>query len=185
MYRNFIDGGGPRAIGVGYPEKANLCFDANDLRISMIWQGPFIDAAKHQNGRGAGYEKPLGRNVQKLPPGPAFAVLASESDEWPKPTSVKAGSPFKGYRLDDKQRPIFRYQTVGLDVEDYPVAVAGEADAYFRRTLTIRQAGTLILGKLYFRAAVGKIAKDGETYVVDEKLRLKFPGAQPVLRGSG
>ena len=39
IYRNFIQGAGPRAIGVGYPEKANLAFDANDLRLALIWQG--------------------------------------------------------------------------------------------------------------------------------------------------
>ncbi|MEI9895730.1 MAG: hypothetical protein WDN28_18065 [Chthoniobacter sp.] len=31
VYRNFIEGAGPRAIGVGYPEKANLAFDADDM----------------------------------------------------------------------------------------------------------------------------------------------------------
>lgn len=184
IYRNFIEGGGPRAIGVGYPEKANLCFDANELRISMIWQGPFIDAAKHQSGRGQGFEKPLGRNVQKLPSGPAFAVLASESDEWPKPAPVTAGAPFKGYRLDDKQRPAFRYTAAGFDVEDFPVAMPGEGDAFFRRTLTVRGSAPAS-GKLYFRAATGKITKDGNAYLIDEKVRLQFPGAQPVLRGSG
>ena len=30
MYRNFIEGAGPRAIGVGYPEQVNLAFDANN-----------------------------------------------------------------------------------------------------------------------------------------------------------
>ena len=32
IYRNFIAGAGPRAIGVGYPEKANLAFDAATMR---------------------------------------------------------------------------------------------------------------------------------------------------------
>ena len=39
IYRNFIEGAGTRAIGVGYPEKVNLAFDANELRLAMIWQG--------------------------------------------------------------------------------------------------------------------------------------------------
>ena len=38
---------------MGYPEKANLAFDANDLRLALIWQGAFIDASKHWVGRGA------------------------------------------------------------------------------------------------------------------------------------
>jgi mono/diheme cytochrome c family protein len=184
IYRNFIEGGGPRAIGVGYPEKANLCFDANELRISMIWQGPFIDAARHQTGRGAGYEKPLGTNLLKLVPGPAFAVLESEGAPWPKPKPVTAAAPFLGYRLDEKQRPAFRYQVAGFEVEDYPVAFPGEVDATFRRALTIKGAAPAT-GKLYFRAALGKIGRAGDAFIVDEKLRLKFQGATPVVRGEG
>ena len=39
IYRNFIQGAGSRAIGVGFPEHANLAFDANEIRLAMIWQG--------------------------------------------------------------------------------------------------------------------------------------------------
>ena len=67
IYRNFIEGSGSRAIGVGYPEKANLAFDANELRLALIWQGEFIDAARHWTDRGAGFEPPLGENVLHLP----------------------------------------------------------------------------------------------------------------------
>ena len=70
LYRNFIEGAGPRAIGVGYPEKANLAFDANDLRLALIWQGAFIDASRHWTGRGDGFQAPLGDNVLTLPAGP-------------------------------------------------------------------------------------------------------------------
>ena len=107
IYRNFIDGAGSRAIGVGYPEKANLAFDANELRLALIWQGPFIDAAKHRTGRGDGFQRPLGGNVVQGPPGPPFAVLESESAPWPDETGKAAGYRFGGYRLDDKQRPTF------------------------------------------------------------------------------
>lgn len=58
IYRNFIEGAGARAIGVGYPEKVNLAFDANSLRVAMIWQGAFIDAARHWRDRGVGYQPP-------------------------------------------------------------------------------------------------------------------------------
>lgn len=184
MYRNFIEGGGARAIGVGYPEKANLCFDANELRIAMIWQGPFIDAARHRSGRGTGFEKPLGTNVVKLPAGPAFAVLASENEPWPAKPAATASAPFRGYRLDEKQRPTFHYLAAGYEVDDYPVAVPSEVDATFRRTLTVRGAAPAV-GQLYFRAAVGKITASGDTFLVDEKLRLRFPGAKPLVRGSG
>jgi cbb3-type cytochrome oxidase cytochrome c subunit len=180
IYRNFIEGGGPRAIGVGYPERANLCFDANELRIAMIWHGPFMDAAKHMNGRGAGFEKPLGTNVVKLAPGPAFAILADATSPWPVAGKVTASSGFLGYRLDEKQRPIFRYRIGDFTIEDHAVPAPGEVDAMFRRTFTVEGAGAL-----HFRAAAGKISQDGESFTVDDKLRLKFPGAKPFIRGTG
>jgi mono/diheme cytochrome c family protein len=180
MYRNFIDGGGPRAIGVGYPEKANLCFDANEMRLSMIWQGPFIDASKHRSGRGAGFEKPLGTNIIKGPPGPPFAALASESDKWP---AKGEGYRFRGYRLDEKRRPAFRYTVAGVDVEDFPIAIPGEVDATIQRTLTF-SAKEAAPGTLYFRAAVGpKIDEKDGVFTVGENLRLKFSGAaKPLIR---
>ena len=75
IYRNFIKGASPRGIGVGYPEKANLVFDANMLTITEIWQGAFIDAAQHSSGRGEGFEPPLGDRIYTLPGGPPFAML--------------------------------------------------------------------------------------------------------------
>ena len=85
IYRNFIQGAGPRAIGVGYPEKANLAFDANDLRIALIWQGAFIDASKHWTGRGEGFQGPLGDNALALPYGPTVIHLRRRGNaaDWP------------------------------------------------------------------------------------------------------
>ena len=72
LYRNFIEGAGPRAIGVGYPEKLNLAFDANELRLAMLWQGAFMDAGRHWTDRGEGFEGPLGDNILTMPPGVAL-----------------------------------------------------------------------------------------------------------------
>ena len=182
IYRNFIEGAGPRAIGVGYPEKANLAFDANEMRLALIWQGPFIDAAKHRTGRGNGFEKPLGVNVVKGPPGPPFAVLENESATWPAAVGKDGGYQFKGYRLDEKQRPAFRYTFDGAEIEDYPVAVPAEVDANFTRTITVTAPAAI--RRLYFRAAVAdKIdEKDGAFSI--GKMTLKFPGAKPLVRVS-
>jgi hypothetical protein len=179
IYRNFIDGAGPRAIGVGYPEKANLAFDANAVRIAEIWQGAFIDAARHSNGRGEGFEKPLGEKIHKMPAGPAFAILEDSNAEWP-------GDTFKfkmlGYRLDEKRRPIFRYEFSGVTIEDFPLAVATELDPYFSRKITV----TGDAKNLWFRAATGEIeSKPDGSFLVDKKLSLKFSGAKPVLGKSG
>jgi len=183
IYRNFIEGAGARAIGVGYPEKANLAFDANDQRLALVWQGAFIDAAKHRTGRGQGFEKPLGNSVVQGPPGAPFAVLESESSEWPKESGKAAGWQFHGYTLDDKVRPTFRYEWQGLAVEDFPAAVTAKDEPGFVRTITVRAAKPT--ERLYFRAALAdKIQEKDGVFQVGEKVTMKFPGAKALLRVS-
>lgn len=185
IYRNFIEGGGARAIGVGYPEKANVCFDANEIRLALIWQGAFIDAARHRNGRGQGFEKPLGVNVVKGPPGAPFAVLESETTPWPDKVGKEAGYTFRGYRLDERQRPTFQYTFAGVAVDDFPEAVAGTDEASLRRTVTLRAETPP--ANLYFRAAVAEKIEPqpNGSFLVGESLTLTFPTAKPLIRRIG
>jgi mono/diheme cytochrome c family protein len=185
IYRNFIAGAGSRAIGVAYPEKANLAFDANELRLALIWQGPFIDASRHRSDRGVGFEPPLGDHVTKMPSGPAFAVLPEASAPWPEATGKKGGYDMRGYRLDDKRRPAFLYSFQNIQIEDYPVARSGELDAELLRTLTFQSDKAV--ENLWFRAAVGSsITEKNGSYVVDAKMSLQFAlsGGKPVIRQS-
>lgn len=182
IYRNFIEGAGSRAIGVGYPERANLAFDANESRFTLFWQGAFMDASRHRTGRGDGFEKPLGRNFIQAPDGPAFAILEKPDVPWPTTTGRTGGYQFKGYNLDARQRPTFRYEFNGLAVEDFHVALVDDINASFRRTITVKGAPK---GTLYFRAAKGVIKKADGFYIVNEKLRLKLPGSEPIMRGEG
>lgn len=180
IYRNFIEGAGPRAIGVGYPEKANVAFDANDMRLALIWQGAFIDASRHWIDRGVGFQPPLGDNVIKLPAGASFAVLSDETAAWPDKPAKQAGLRFRGYRLDDKRRPTFFYGGEVFDVEDLPSGVEGDvksgASPGLRRELTIVTKSSLP-GLTYRAAAGGKIvAQDGGWYVVDDVLRVRLEG---------
>ena len=182
IYRNFIDGAGSRAIGVGYPEHASLAFDANQLRLAMIWQGAFIDASRHRTDRGQGYEPPLGNHIVRLPEGPGFAVLDRAEAAWP--TAVKGRSPgwqFHGYTLDGNRRPAFRYGLGGLLVEDTIVPKVADVDVTLVRTF--RLSGTPPPGSLWFRAAAGDIqANPDGTYTVDGKLKLRFQGGgKPVI----
>lgn len=187
IYRNFIAGAGSRAIAVGYPEKVNLAFDANNFHVALIWQGAFIDAARHSSGRGEGFEPPLGNNVYQMPEGGAFAALDGSEAPWPSETGKAAGYKMRGYGLDQNRRPSFIYDFKGVRVEDTFEPVRGELDAWFRRTINLE--GSHPPDKLWFRAAVGsKIDRTGEnTFSVDKKLNLKFsglPGDTPVVRES-
>ena len=120
MYRNFIQGAGPRAIGVGYPERANVAFDANQMGIALLWHGSFMDAGRHWTGRGQGFQPPLGDNVLSLGQSPTLAVLESRDATWPSGEIKKQGYQFLGYQLGDKRKPTFIYSLNDVLVKDYP-----------------------------------------------------------------
>jgi mono/diheme cytochrome c family protein len=181
IYRNFITGAGTRAIAVGYPEKVNLAFDANELRLALLWQGSFIDAAKHWTDRGAGFEGPLGDNILRFPAGPSLAVLAKPDAAWPTSPAKEHGWRFDGYRLSPDDRPTFLYSHDGLKVEDTPSAVAG-AEPSLRRTLKLTSE-RLVEG-LYFRAATGdKITPLADGWYSIDGWKTRVAGAQ--IRKSG
>jgi mono/diheme cytochrome c family protein len=186
IYRNFIEGGGSRAVGVGYPERLNLAFDANEMRLAMIWQGLFMDASRHWTDRGAGYEPPAGDNVLHLPAGPSFAVLEKDQDPWPAKPARESGFQFKGYTLSDDQRPTFRYAFHDLMIEDFPNPIESKKDVILKRTLTVR--GDKSAENLYFLAAVGKKIEDaGEGwYRIDGEWKVKVESsAAPTVRKVG
>jgi mono/diheme cytochrome c family protein len=178
LYRNFIDGGGPRAIGVGYPERIHLTFDANDLRLALLWEGAFIDAARHWTDRGVGQQGPLGDNVLKLAGGTPFAILGKDGDAWPGTPARQRGYRFLGYRLSVDDRPTFLYSVEGVKVEDLPTPVADKV-ATLRRSLKLTSEKPV--EGLSYRAATGnKIeAKEDGWYLIDGTWRVKLEGAAP------
>lgn len=183
MYRNFIEGAGPRAIGVGYPEKLNLAFDANNLRLALIWQGAFMDAARHWEGRGVGFQPPLGDNVIKLTDGVPLAVLENDQAAWPGATAKEQGYRFIGYTLGVKRNPTFNYSMGDVKIADYP-APYGESDVYvFRRTLSL--SSDKPPENLYFRAAAAGKIEDlgGGSFKIDGQWTMKIGSKQkPLVR---
>jgi mono/diheme cytochrome c family protein len=119
IYRNFIEGAGPRGIGVGYPEGVHQAFDANEMRIALLWEGRFIDASRHWSGRGQGFQPPAGDKVLALPSGPPFARLSEPDGAWPTEPPRESGYRFLGYRLTPDQRPTFRYRYDDVEVEEF------------------------------------------------------------------
>ena len=140
----------------------------------MIWQGPFIDAARHRIGRGDGFEGPLGYNVVKMPPGVPFAILSDSATKWPETSGKKPGYRMRGYQLDSKRRPAFLYSFQNIQIEDYPVAVSGELEPSLRRTLTLQAEQPV--RDLWFRAWTGtkiEAQRDG-SFLADGNIKLQF-----------
>jgi mono/diheme cytochrome c family protein len=189
VYRGFIQGAGPRGIAVGYPEKAHLAFDPNLLSITTIWQGAFIDAARHWTDRGDGFEGPLGDNVLHLPNAVSFARLAKDDEPWPTKNARELGYRFRGYRLSSDQRPTFQYEVDNVRIEDFPEAVAAKPNAMptLRRTLTL--TATKSVARFYFRAAVAdKIEPLADSWYEingEWKLRLESASKPAIRKNSG
>ncbi|GAA5122713.1 c-type cytochrome [Luteolibacter yonseiensis] len=94
IYRNFITGTTPRAIGVGFPGGLNLAYSADDLAPELLWTGKFIDGGPKWVERGTDNNPPAGENV--------VALNKSRT----LPTSAR----FKGYKLDPAGNPTFIVQ---------------------------------------------------------------------------
>jgi len=184
LYRNFIEGAGPRAIGVAYPEQVNQAFDANNLRIAMLWHGAFIDASKHWLGRGAGFQSPLGDNILKLPDGVSFAVLDEPDAAWPTNSAKELGYRFHGYRLGEDRRPTFRYSIGDAIVSDELVAKSDMEFTSVRRTLTITTDQPI--ENLWYRAAKGgEIEVKDEVAKIGDVLQVKVTPGKLLLRKTG
>ena len=158
LYRNFIDGAGTRAIGVGYPGEVNLAWDANHLRPALFWHGPFMDASRHWSGRGQGFQAPDGFNRLTLFDGPPLAILTTPGAPWPKVDARPAGFRFGGYLLDKQRRPTFRYSFGKLKVEDFFKERHHGDDEDFALDRIVTITGKITPG-LYFRIGSGGSAQ--------------------------
>ena len=174
MYRNFIEGASPRGIGVGYPENLNICFDANALNIVMTWHGAFMDGALSTGTARAGVpaaQRPLHDQAQRAQ---AIAVLPDAKAPWPElklgnnDDDRAKGLRFRGYRLVEGRRPVFKYTASETVIEDYVIPEAGALPA-FTRQLTLTGSGKYYYpppptGSLRNRATVGRWARTSSSH---------------------
>lgn len=173
MLRRSYQGIGKRGIGVGYPHQINIAFDAEQMRLAMIWKGKFADPGGVWRSQGHGTVRPLGSDLIRFSPGP-------DLDDADSPWVVDDGRPpqhrFKGYSLDEKQRPRFRYEFADVSVEDYSVDTVDPSSnqPFIRRTLSLTSSRAEP-SKLSFRVANGRniIAESNGVFVIDDSLRVR------------
>jgi hypothetical protein len=140
------------------------------MNLALLWRGAFIDAAKHWNSRGGGHQNPLGYEVLS-PTGevtPAFYVADKPDADWPKweKGSHYEGFAWRGYTLDEKRNPTFRYMWKGAEVEESFVATGNgnKADGDPALVRTVKVTGELP-ANAWFRIATGSgIEKENGYY---------------------
>ncbi|RYD49083.1 MAG: hypothetical protein EOP85_02295 [Verrucomicrobiaceae bacterium] len=91
IYRNFIAGTTPRAIGVGFPGGLNLAYSADHLAPELLWTGQFIDGNAKWVDRGTDNNPPAGENV-----------ITPSKDRF-----LPENARFMGYKLDAGGNPTF------------------------------------------------------------------------------
>ncbi|MES2474290.1 MAG: c-type cytochrome [Verrucomicrobiota bacterium] len=131
IYRNFIAGTTPRAIGVGFPGGLNLAYSADHLAPELLWTGKFIDGAPKWIERGTDNNPPAGENVVQL----------SKQRFLPKEAH------FKGYKLDPNGNPTFLVR-IGKQIlretwkaTDAPDQIAAARQSAITRELTVNGDG--------------------------------------------
>lgn len=179
IYRNFISGLNPRGIAVGYPERVNIAFDAEDLALKLLWQNEFMDASRHWTGRGQGTQGPMGDNTITYQSITAVAPLADLETPWP---SSPQGQ-FMGYQLDEKGRPAFKYASAGIITLDRLEPILIDDFKGLRRTIETASLGA---GQTMVRAAASPtIEQDGNAFKLANGMRIIVRKGQPILRTSG
>ncbi len=199
VHRAFVPDANPRAIGVGYPGKVNLIWDADTLNLAYVYRGEFMDTAPHWNRRGSG-SMPAGAEKVITAQGMPFQILESLEEPWvpfseatiayerdtsdPKEDitfNIKHPDyQFQGYRLDKNRFPTFSYQYRSLTVTDRfdPQTING-VKAIVR---SIKTSGT-VDENTYFRIASTGIQEKKDGWIdIGSEMAIRIEGADPVTR---
>lgn len=170
MLRRAYPGIGKRGIGVGYPGGVNLAFDAEQLRLGTIWKGKFADPSGVWRGQGSGRVRAMGKTIE-FAKGPE---LDNQNSPWVVDDQRPPDHQFKGYTLDDSQRPTFKYSFGTVEVEDFFKETKDDNNVtQLLRTVTL--SSSVVRDGLRFRVAVeGKITEDSGVFSVGDRLQVRI-----------
>ncbi len=167
---------GKRGIGVGYPGGLNLAYDAEQMRLGLLWKGKFADPAGVWTGQGSGDVRPMGRTIE-FPKGPE---LDYQNDVWVVDDGRPPNHRFQGYRLDKKMRPTFRYQLGDIQVTDFFEEMISEDPSKSKLQRTITLLSDAPHDPLRFRVASAEKIESLESggYSVGDRLQVTIVSEQ-------
>ncbi|GAA4922986.1 DUF1080 domain-containing protein [Mucilaginibacter defluvii] len=187
LLRSFVDINDKKrvthAVNAGYPGNISYSYDLGTGALFQVWKGGFVDGTPMWLFRGDGNTTVIGSKVP-LTDAPAIAVLGSETTVWPDSLLADQAFRSRGYELDDKGYPTFKYEVSQLKVDDKLTSEDGGRS--LTRVVTVNGP---VKDKLYLRAASGSDiveAGNGMYAVNNYEYYVQFDkGAKPVLRNAG
>lgn len=188
VLRSFIDLPGDHrvthAVSVGSPEQLHYTYDMDNGALVQLWRGAFLDATPMWHERGDGSSRATGSVQLFGKPAPVLARLSSEQQAWVTDTT---GTSYrqKGYRLNQRNEPTFKYQLYGSNVQDAISLL--ENGKGIQRQISVDQPAANLYARLADGNEIEEVSKG--TYLVDGKayyIRLdEAGGAKPLVRNIG
>jgi hypothetical protein len=185
ILRSFVDIPGSKrlvhAVNVGSPLKIHYTYDMDNGTIVQVWRGNFLDATPMWHSRGDGSSRPAGAILQIGKPELVVNKLVNAGMAWADDT---AGTGFrtKGYVLDDKDRPTFKYMIYGGAVSDATRVLENRQG--IQREIEIKDGVDNLYVRLADAGTIEEVSKD--LYLVNDKsyyLKIEDSGgAKPILR---
>jgi len=168
------------AVNVGSTQQSHYTYDMEKGMIVQAWRGDFLDASPMWHSRGDGSTRPIGMLQLFGKPMLAIEKLSSPQAPWIDDTTGSGYRP-KGYVLDTRDRPTFKYIVYGAMVND-SITVSDNGEELHRQVSV--QGPT---DNLFFRLAEAKnidMISDG-LYILNDKsyyIRLDDAGVKPMIR---
>jgi hypothetical protein len=168
------------AVNVGSAQQLHYTYDMEKGMIVQAWRGDFLDASPMWHSRGDGSTRAMG--MRQLFGKPVLAVekLLSPQAAWANDT-IGSGYRPRGYVLDAKDRPIFKYIVYGTALND-SITVSDNGQELHRQ-VSLQGPGD----NLFLRFADAKdieMVSDG-LYILDDKsyyIRLDDTSVKPLIR---
>lgn len=163
-YRGRSQVAGFRGIAVGHPNGLSFAFNAHTGTQSALWRGDFVSV--RWDSQGAGGFDPSAQPVQlaqdvsfhRLPdleaPWPLRPHMDDENPVNPDPLYPRnKGYRFRGYFLDEKSIPTFRYASGDVSIEDRTETHTTGGRPVLHRSLSFTAPAA---ERLFFRALTGE-----------------------------
>ena len=180
MLRRSYPGIGKRGIGVGYPGGVNIAFDAEQMRLAMLWNGKFVDPGGVWTGQGSGNVRPMGKPIN-FSKGPD---LDFKDEPWVVDDGRPPSHRFEGYTLDDARRPTFRYAFDSIKVEDFFSENADRDPTTMDLRREVSMLSASARDDVMFRVASAAeiVAEEDGSYSIGDQIKIRLgSGAEAVV----